>query len=368
MTFLAQVNLLELKKSTVVITPVSLRSGLDFQDLETLLETNLVLLKASEGSINFINGVFNPSCKAGRLILEADKDVYISSNPNSVCSLNIEVVARNDVYISGSGLNTKGGNFKCLADKIFIKEAGLKTGSGEVELCAFSLVEVTGSGLNTNGGDLSTEGRMLRVNMDGIQIGYGNIHLNMQDRCDISGRGISCKAASISSSDFILSGDGLLAQQDVSLSCSGEIAVLKGGIQINGGNFYCRGQSITIGGDTSAGGSGILTNGGNVHIKTEKDILIRARGIYSGTGDIVIFSIDDIYVSRGGVTTTNGNISVTSARGIIVLDGMNLNTNIGPKIGEGRLDTSNIIPDRLILHTEPVLGGGNITITTLGKK
>ena len=118
-----------------------------------------------------------------------------------------------------------------------------------------------------------------------------------------------------------------------------------------------------MGGEKNHEGNGIQTEGGDININQKGDLFVRANGIFSKSGDIKIFSYGQIDIDQGGVSSENGDISVHS-KSTIKLAGFNLNSNNGKKVGEGNLDTSDVLNNTLILVTEPVLGGGDIKIRT----
>jgi len=389
------------------ISPTNKNGAVDIEDLNNALEKNRVILENSNGDIHFALGLFQPSHSNSSLVLKAKNNVHISFNVESTALIDIEIWAGGDVLITGPGVNTNGGVFKSNGQKIRISNSGLKTKGGELIICHLDSIIIEGEGINTSGGDMSLDGSFLDISNDGVHLNNGTGTITCTDDIRIMGNGINARNVSSSGRNFMVNSQGMRVIDHIILHHKGNIVISGGGIRTNGGNFQSYGAkdidvlnmglktaggnvlidhtgNITISGEgietdggdlmlkgnaaligvvNNQGSSGIQTQNGEIEMILFAKVIVRGNGIYSGEGDISILCDGDIDVAQGGISSNNGDIYVES-KSIIKLDGFNLNSNNGVKIGQGKLDTSKVLPNSILFLTEPVVGGGDVTIKT----
>lgn len=351
--------------NTTYFTPVKRNCGLDIADLSAALKEGDVVLKTTDGDILFVSGLLNPTEVSGKLSLESSGKIIFSFDNNFDKKINLSLKAAGDIDITTASVNTNGGKFESFARNTTIGGGGLNTKGGHVTICSEGFTKIYGSGIRTMNGRLVIDSQSLDMSMDGVDTGRGVCDINTVFHTYIDGRGIRCGNFISSGVDLNVRGDGIdLKKGKAILLQRGNIYLLDGGLKTQGGSLFISGNDLTVGGDEIAGGSGIMTLGGKITGQLKGNVVVRARGIYSGNGSIRLVSRKNIVVRFGGITTSNAPIYIESLEGTIDLGGMNLNTNIGPKVGVGKLDTSTITKGTLLLQTEPVLGGANITIRT----
>jgi len=348
----------------ITVIPVKQHNGLDVNDLYAYLKKGDVILKASSGSVFFTPGVFLPEGALCKLSIRARETVDFSTTLRNTAKIDVDIRTKGNINIYASGITSNSGNIHLEGKDIYIRETGIRTAGGNIEICAANSILISGSGLDTKNGDVVLECNHLMVEMNGIQATEGKCNLYIKEQGIIGGVGIKSRYFSGTGKSLVLNGDGLRVAASVNLNFSEQISVLKEGIQMKGWPLYIKAKDLIIGGDEGYGGSGIVTNGGSVKLEVDNNLIVQARGLYTAKGKIHIRVKNDVWVRFGGITTLNESIYLESLKGKITLDGMNLNSRIDQKTNGGKLDTSNINSKKLILLTEPVVGGGDITIVT----
>ncbi len=389
------------------ICPMKLNAGIDVADLDNALEQNTVILENEKGDISFALGLFKPSHSNSILIIKAKNNVNLSVSSESVSLINFEIWAGGDVRITGPGLKTNGGFFKSTGQKITISNSGIKTGGGEIIMCYTDSISINGEGINTSGGNMTVDGGNIKISNDGVNLDNGSCVFTCTDDINITGNGITAENISSSGENISVESQGIRVENDVIFHHVGDVEISGEGIKSNGGriysygakdmrvfnmglrteggevfldhfgdyiisgegietsggNFILKGNGAFVGVFNNQGGSGIQTKNGSIEMVLIDKLLVSGNGIFSGEGDISIICKGIIDVDQGGISSHNGDIYVESSS-IITLDGFNLNSNNGVKIGQGKLDTSQLISDSIVFLTEPVVGGGNVTIKT----
>ncbi|MBK8634196.1 MAG: hypothetical protein IPN72_11835 [Saprospiraceae bacterium] len=351
-------------KGVITLVPIKENNGLDVNDLNAYLKMGDVILKASTGSVLFTAGVFLPNDAMCKLSIRAKESVDFSTTLINTAKIEVDIRTKGNIHIYASGITSNSGNIHLEGKDIYIKETGIRTAGGKIELCASNSILISGSGLDTKNGDVVMECSNLVVEMNGIHASGGKCNIFVKEQGTIGGVGIKSRAFSGTGKSLVLNGDGLAVSTSVNINFSEEVSVLKEGIQMKGWPLYIKAKDLIIGGDEGYGGSGIVTNGGSVNLEVDNNLTVQARGLYTAKGKIYIRVKNDVWVRFGGITTLNESIYLESIKGKITLDGMNLNSRIDQKTNGGKLDTSNINSKKLILLTEPVVGGGDITIVT----
>ncbi|MCB0649106.1 MAG: hypothetical protein KDC49_20690 [Saprospiraceae bacterium] len=346
------------------LTPGNSINGLDVNDLYAYLKKGDVVLENLSGSVIFTQGVFEPKGDLCKLTIISKSDVDFSTTYTNTSNLDLDIKSQGVIWIHGPGIAGNSNQIHLEGKSVYIRETGIVSNSGDIEVCAKDSIFISGSGIRAIHSNIQLDCTDLIVERNGIHNQNGKCRINIGRFGQIGGVGIHAKYFSASGNSLTIGGDGVNVSKWAILNFDGDVKVFEEGIKLTGGALYIKAKNLTIGGDEDRGGSGIQTFGGSVNLDIAQNLLVQARGVFAGNGKVYAVAGQDVVVKFGGITTNNGDIFLESKNGKITLGGMNLNSKIDRKTTGGKLDTSRISNKNLILLTEPVVGGGDITIIT----
>lgn len=303
----------------------------------------------------------------GNLILDG-QEIWIQDNGIMLQNGDCVITSTSDVLIEGNGIVAK--SFASSGRNLKINDSKIEIMGGYTNLSHTGLFHISGKGIYTHSGNLDCKiDGDFNMKNGGLSSEGGSINIRCTKGLEIFGEGVRTSGGDLlinAGKDLLIQNGGIVSGGgDITLNCHGYIKVYGEGIDSGGGNLYCHANKILVGDPNTKNGSGIRSKNGNIDMELSSNLVVLANGISSGKGNIKIISKGTINVSQGGISTDNGDIYVHAILGKIYLDGFNLNSNNGKKTGHGVLDTLGVRPGSVFCSTEPVLGGGDITIKTV---
>lgn len=315
--------------------------------------------------------VLNSTIISGRALSGSNYSFYLESDNIDIAGSGIrssnwiDLSNSKNLTLDGNGISTH--NLHLSSDHLVIQGAGIQIDSGQCHLQG-SLMNIRSGGFLCNNSYTSIHfAQQLIVENNGVRINDSKTNIKGGNSILIKDKGIQLNNSRLISEEVDLvnlSGDGIRSNNgDIVFRKVSEIQIYGGGINSDSGHISIDADKILIG-HNRGGGSGLGSKSGNINLSFGHSIEVTANGVYSNTGTIAIAGDGDILIQSGGVYTSGSNISVQSLYGKIILGGYNLNTAHQSDLKGGKLDTLGINSSRLQLITEPVLGGGDITIRT----
>jgi len=299
------------------------------------------------GKVTFVHTGFNVSIQQGG-VNTGGKDfssqgLGLSISGGGVRTEGGNFLAEHTGPVGLGNVTTEGGTVTSKGTTLMVTEEGVESGGGKVRFEHSGDIEISGTGLNTAGGDLESGGAgELTVHGSGIELGgAANVCIH-HAKIALYDDGLSGNNAAanimLSARSMVLG--AVILQGNLKLRCSGSVSIDGTGIVNNGGvlNVDLKSNSIVL------IGSKILSGGGNIRLYCFSIGMNNSGAIKSGGGNIELTCKEPSFLL--GVAANMGGISSEPGTG-----GILTTTALG-------------LPPIFAIDVEdPVVGMGNITLT-----